>query len=350
MTTIAGARPQFVKAAAMSRAMRRNGGFRERFIHTGQHFDHEMSGQFFDELGLQTPDVNLGIANLSHGAMTGRMIEGIEADLVAHRPDAVLVYGDTNSTLAGALAAAKLNLPIVHLEAGMRSGRTDVPEEINRIVTDHVSALLLCSSHDAMRNLAREGLGAKSHWTGDVMYDVTLYARQNSEPETLLARLGLKRGAYGVLTLHRAENTADAARLKALLGFARRTSGALPLVFPLHPRTRAVIEALGITLDDVMVIDPLGYFDFHALLSGAEQVFTDSGGVQKEAYFHRVACTTLRDETEWVETIAAGWNRLWTEPAYAQPRRDIPDYGEGEAATLAVEIMTRFLSLHRPQT
>jgi len=343
ITTIVGARPQFVKAAAMSRVFVRDGRFSERLIHTGQHFDFEMSDSFFQELELPAPAANLGIGGLSHGAMTGRMIEAIEADLVAHRPDGVLIYGDTNSTLAGALAAAKLHIPVVHLEAGMRSGRPDAPEEINRIVADHVSALLLCASHKALANLEREGLADKAEFVGDVMYDVTLFAKGRVSAAQSAARLGLQSGSYVLLTLHRAENTGSATRLDQLLDFARSQSNSRPIVFPIHPRTEEAVRALGVSLDGFRLLPPLGYFEFHGLLSGAAEIMTDSGGVQKEAYFHRVPCTTLRDETEWSETLDAGWNRLWNRPVYAVPRRDIPDYGFGHAAEASVEAIASIL-------
>jgi UDP-GlcNAc3NAcA epimerase len=343
ITTIAGARPQFVKAAAMSRAFVNDGRFVERLIHTGQHYDFEMSESFFQALELPAPAVNLGIGGLSHGAMTGRMLEAIEADLIAHRPDGVLIYGDTNSTLAGALAAAKLKIPVIHLEAGMRSGRPESPEEINRILSDHVSALLLCASRKAFANLEREGLSAKAKIVGDVMYDVTLFAGSRISAAKTAVHLGLEPNSYVLLTLHRAENTGDAARLSALLDFARKQASGHRVVFPIHPRTEASVRALGVSLEGFRLVPPQGYFEFHGLLSGAAEVLTDSGGVQKEAYFHRIPCTTLRDETEWTETIDAGWNRLWIHPVYVAPRRDIPDYGDGRAAEASVAAIAAML-------
>lgn len=344
ITTIVGARPQFVKAAAMSRAFVRQGRFAERLLHTGQHYDFEMSDSFFQDLELPAPAVNMGIGGLSHGAMTGRMIEAIETDLLAHRPDAVLVYGDTNSTLAGALAAAKLHLPVIHVEAGMRSGRREVPEEINRILADHASDLLLCASRKALENLEAEGLAGKARLIGDVMYDVTLHARSRAICDNTLAEAGLEPGSYVLLTLHRAENTGEASRLEALLSFVHKLADGRPVVFPVHPRTEQAVRTLGVSLQGFRLMPPLGYFGFHALLAGASEVMTDSGGVQKEAYFHRVPCTTLRDETEWTETIDAGWNRLWTRPVYITPRRDIEEYGRGSAAELAVTEILRLLS------
>jgi UDP-GlcNAc3NAcA epimerase len=328
----------------MSRAFVRQGRFAERLLHTGQHYDFEMSDSFFQDLELPAPAVNMGIGRLSHGAMTGRMIEAIEADLLAHRPDAVLVYGDTNSTLAGALAAAKLDVPVIHVEAGMRSGRREAPEEINRILADHASDLLLCASRKALENLEAEGLAGKARLIGDVMYDVTLHARSRATCDSTLAEAGLEPGSYVLLTLHRAENTGEASRLEALLSFVRKLADGRPVVFPVHPRTDQAVRALGVSLQGFRLMPPLGYFGFHALLAGASEVMTDSGGVQKEAYFHRVPCTTLRDETEWTETIDAGWNRLWTRPVYITPRRDIEEYGRGNAAELAVTEILRLLS------
>lgn len=344
ITTIAGARPQFVKAAAMSRAFARDGRFAERLIHTGQHYDFELSESFFRELELPEPAANLGIGGLPHGAMTGRMLEAIEADLIENRPDGVLIYGDTNSTLAGALAAAKLHIPVIHLEAGMRSGRMAAPEEINRILADHVSALLLCSSQKAYANLEREGLAANAHIVGDVMYDVTLHARSRISPQDAAERFGLEPGGYLLLTLHRAENTGDAARLGQLLDFARKQAGGRTVVFPIHPRTEGVVRALGVSLHGLQLVPPQGYFEFHGLLSGAAEVMTDSGGVQKEAYFHRVPCTTLRDETEWTETVESGWNRLWTDPVRTVQRRDIRDYGDGRAAEASVAAIAAYFA------
>lgn len=328
----------------MSRAFAASGKFEERLVHTGQHYDDQMSAAFFRELDLPAAAINLGIANLPHGAMTGRMVEGIEADLMAARPDAVVVYGDTNSTLAGALAAAKLGIPAIHVEAGMRSGRKDVPEEINRIVADHVCGLLLCSSQAAICHLRKEGLAENARLIGDLMYDVTLFAKDRVSASSVMSRLGVQAGSYSLLTLHRAENMGDPVRLARLIDYAREAGRGYPIVFPVHPRTDAFLKAEGISLGGILPIEPLGYFDFHALIGGCIQVMTDSGGVQKEAYFHARPCITLRDETEWIETIEAGWNRLWTQPTYEMPRRAISDYGTGEAAKAAVSAIANYLS------
>lgn len=345
IVTIVGARPQFVKASAMSRALRATGAVREFIVHTGQHYDPVLSDVFFEELEIPRPETNLGVGSGLHGAMTGRIMEATEAFLIRRRPDAVLVFGDTNSTLGGALAAAKLGLPVVHLEAGMRSGVPTAPEEINRIAVDHISALLLCSTSAAAENLRREGLQARARIVGDVMYDVTLFARERSlKTSDVLARHGLTERSYDVLTLHRAENTDDPVRRSKLLGYVAHTQRDRQVVFPVHPRTRKALDADAGSASSLTLIEPLGYFDFHRLLAGCGKVYTDSGGVQKEAYFHRKLCVTLRDETEWTETIEAGWNRLWTEDDWRRPQRDILAYGEGNAAQLAASEIVRFLS------
>lgn len=345
IVTVVGARPQFVKAAATSRALSAAGAIRETIIHTGQHYDASLSDVFFDELEIPRPALNLGVGAAPHGAMTGRIMEALEAYLLGDRPDAVLVFGDTNSTLAGALAAVKLDIPVVHIEAGMRSGRRSAPEEINRIVVDHVSSLLLCSTRQSVMNLEREGLAPRARAIGDVMYDVTLYAREKAMRVSRIAeRLGVEPGRFDILTMHRAENTDDPARLRELVGYAEAAAAVRPVVFPVHPRTREALRVVGLTAGSIITVEPLGYFDFHRLLAECACVHTDSGGVQKEAYFHRKPCVTLRGETEWTETIEAGWNRLWTVPAWREPRRDIPDFGEGNAAVLAAAEIAAFLT------
>ena len=344
LVTIVGARPQFVKAAAVSRAFATVGGIDECIVHTGQHYDDTMSAVFFRELEIPEPTVNLGISGNSHGAMTGRMLEAIEKILVDRRPDGVLVYGDTNSTLAGALAASKLDIPIIHVEAGLRSYRRAMPEEINRVLTDHLSTLLLCPTRHSIDNLAREGIARGCHHIGDVMYDATIHARDRAmQVSTVLSRLGLRQRGYAVATLHRAENTDDPDRLGRLIDFLRSEARSMPVVLPLHPRTQKAAASAGLGFDDLVVLPPLGFLDMHRLLADAVLVMTDSGGLQKEAYFHRVPCVTLRDETEWGETVEAGWNRLWQGPDF-RPRRDIDDYGTGNAARLAVEHMVEALS------
>lgn len=336
--SVVGARPQFVKAAAVSRALAA-AGLPEVMVHTGQHFEPAMSQVFFDELAIPAPSHNLAIHGGGHAAMTGRMLQALEPILLAERPDWVLVYGDTNSTLAGALAAAKLHLKVAHVEAGLRSFNRRMPEEVNRVLTDHVSARLFCPTNAAIANLAKEGIVAGVHQVGDVMYDAMLHATAAaSRRSDILPRLELAPGRYDVATLHRAENTDDAGRLARLVDWLKLKAAVRPLVLPLHPRTRQAVAAAGLDLGGIRVIPPASYLDMAALLAGCVAVYTDSGGLQKEAYFHRKPCVTLREETEWVETIAAGWNRLWQGPDFA-PRREIADYGEGRAAARIVAIL-----------
>lgn len=339
--TIVGARPQFIKAATLSRQIARAPGLSELIVHTGQHFDTNMSSVFFEELGMERPDRHLGISGGRHGEMTGRMLIGIEAALVEDRPDAVLVYGDTNSTLAGALAAAKLGLPVIHVEAGLRSFNRRMPEEVNRVMTDHVSDLLLCPTRRAVDNLAREGIVAGVRHVGDVMYDAVLFARGQTGRSAILDRLGLRDRAFSLCTLHRQETVDDPEQLDRALSFIEAQARDRLVVFPVHPRTRLTLG--GRNPRNVNIIDPVGYLDMQALLAGCSLVLTDSGGIQKEAYFHRKPCITLRNETEWVETIEAGWNRLWTVPEWISPRRDIPDFGAGDSAQQCVEAISAFL-------
>lgn len=339
LLTVVGARPQFIKAAALTRALSEVPGWREVMVHTGQHFDVEMSQVFFDELEIRPPDYNLAIHGGGHGEMTGRMLMALEPVMMAEKPDAVVVYGDTNSTAAAALCAAKLAFPVVHVEAGLRSFNRRMPEELNRVVADHLSDLLLAPTRVAIENLLREGITRQVHHIGDVMYDVTVHARKLAEERSsILERLKLDNKGYALATVHRAENTGDPKTLGSVVDYLRSQAQNMPLVFPLHPRTRAAAKSAGISLESLLVIPPLGYLDMQRLLAGASQVFTDSGGLQKEAYFHRVPCVTLRSETEWVETVQAGWNRLWQGPDY-QSRHDIGDYGDGWAAAKIVELL-----------
>jgi len=311
--TVVGARPQFVKASVVSRALRARGDV-EVLVHTGQHYDANLSQVFFEELEIPRPDHHLGVGSLPHGAQTGRMLEGLEKTILAAQPlDWVLVYGDTNSTLAGALAAAKLHVPLAHVEAGLRSGDRGMPEEVNRIVADHVSDLLLAPTEAARAHLEREGLGARTRVTGDVMFDVALrFGAVAAARSRILERLALAPRSYLLATVHRAETTDDPERLRAVLEALARLARDLRVVVPLHPRTRAVLEkaGLGAATRDLIVIEPVGYLDMTMLEKNARLIATDSGGVQKEAFFHEVPCVTLRDETEWVELVALGWNRL----------------------------------------
>lgn len=345
LITILGARPQFVKAFPLSHAFRADDRFEEILVHTGQHFDPAMSDIFFSELGMKPPRHFLNIHGGGHGAMTGRMMEAIEHVLVAEQPNAVIVYGDTNSTLAGGLAAAKLGLPVVHIEAGLRSRNRQMPEEINRIVVDHVSSVLLCPTHRAIENLRAEGITRNVFLVGDLSYDAMEMASSIAlEQSNILAQLGLVSRKYGVATFHRAENLNDAGRLSRIVEFLHEEGRIRPVVVPLHPGTRETLKAFNIGLggDGVIPIEPLGYLDMCQLIHSAELILTDSGGLQKEAYFHRVPCVTLREETEWEETIEYGWNRLWTVPDYRE-RKEIPGYGIDPAANKIIEALASSL-------
>ena len=305
--TVVGARPQFVKAAAVSAQLRAT--HREILVHTGQHYDADLSDRFFRELQLPPPDYELGVGSGSHAEQTGKMLVGIERAIERERPDIVLVYGDTNSTLAGALAAAKLNVRVAHVEAGLRSFNRRMPEETNRIVADHLSDLLFCPSDTAAANLAREGITKGVYVVGDVMAEMLRRVEAAASNGTVLERLDVRAGRYLLATVHRAENTDDPARLGAIVDAFDRIEE--PVVFPAHPRVRASLARLNRRPGQhVRVIDPVGYFDMIALARHARLVLTDSGGVQKEAYWLGIPCVTLRDETEWVETVAVGWNVL----------------------------------------
>ena len=308
--TVLGARPQFIKAAAVSRAISRHAGLRERIIHTGQHYDAAMSDIFFDEMGIPKPDHQLSIGGGSHGAMTGDQLKHIEAILETERPDWVLVYGDTNSTLAGALAAAKLHIPVAHVEAGLRSFNRRMPEEINRVLTDHLSELLFAPTPAACRQLRREGIDTEGiHLCGDVMMDAALHYRDQARPPACIAELGLEPGDFLLCTIHRAENTDSPDRLRAIL--EGLSASARPIVLPLHPRTRKTLQALQLTPKaPIHLVDPVGYLEMTWLEMNCVAVVTDSGGVQKEAYFHGKPCITLRDETEWTELVELGVNTL----------------------------------------
>ena len=346
IVTIVGARPQFVKAFPLSRAFRLYDGLDEILVHTGQHFNWNMSDIFFTELGIESPRYNLNIHGGRHGAMTGRMLEAIEEILAAERPSGMLVYGDTNSTLAGALAAAKCRVPVVHIEAGLRSYNRRMPEEINRVVVDHLSSLLFCPTSRAVDNLAREGIGSGVHQVGDLMFDaVRLAVPLAAGHSRILERLELSPKRYGVATLHREENLDSKARMESLVAFLREQSRSLPLVIPLHPRARDALQrhSIGFAPSGIVAIEPLGYLDMCELVRSAAVVLTDSGGLQREAYFHRVPCVTLRDETEWLETVECGWNRLWTVSEF-RPRREIPDFGNGHAAEKILTLLDRHLA------
>lgn len=340
--TIVGARPQFVKAAPVSRALQR-AGLRESLVHSGQHFDDSMSAQFFRDLDIPAPAHNLHIHGGTHGAMTGRMLEAIETVLLAEKPALVVVYGDTNTTLAGALAAAKLQIPVAHVEAGLRSFNRAMPEETNRVLTDHVSQLLFCPTRTAVTHLQNETITKGVHHVGDVMLDATLASIARAKAESrILDTLALAPQSYSICTLHRAENTDNAARFTELMQWLDAQAANTPMVMPVHPRTQALLQSLPAAPKHIRFIAPLGYLDMAQLLQHASCLYTDSGGLQKEAYFHRVPCVTLREETEWVETVEAGWNRLWRTPDYL-PRREIDEYGCGQASDAIAQHLAAFL-------
>lgn len=315
IVTVVGARPQFIKAAAISRVIRNEyaGRLEEVLVHTGQHYDHNMSQVFFDELDIPPPKYNLDISGGNHGAMTGKMLEAIEAVLLDEKPDWVLIYGDTNSTLAGALAAVKLHIPVAHVEAGLRSFNMRMPEEVNRILADRVASLLFCPTEAAVDNLRNEGVVSGVSNVGDVMYDVAVYYKDRcAKNSDILKRIGVTPGGFALATCHRAENTDDLLRLREIcLGLAE-VAEHMDVVLPLHPRTRRLLSDGGLMplLGRVRLVDPLSFMEMLALEQSARVVITDSGGVQKEAFFYGVPCVTMRDETEWVETVQLQWNRL----------------------------------------
>jgi UDP-N-acetylglucosamine 2-epimerase (non-hydrolysing) len=348
IASIVGARPQFIKCASVSRELRKE--HEEVLIHTGQHYDHGMSEVFFEELAIPKPDYNLNIGSGAHGHQTGAMLGAIEDVLQQENPDLVLVYGDTNSTLAGALAAAKLHVPVAHVEAGLRSFDRRMPEEVNRVLTDHCSDLLFCPTKTAVENLAAEGITGGVHLVGDVMVDAMNYNRAVAEERSrILEAVGVRPGEYLVITVHRPSNTDSQENMVAILG-ALAEAG-MPVVFPVHPRTRNYLGRYGLLAkmpENVQVTEPLGYLDMLHLMAHAAKILTDSGGVQKEAYMLGVPCITLRENTEWVETVEAGWNVLVGAgreeivsmihefaPAGDQP----PLFGDGRAAAGIAKII-----------
>lgn len=347
ITTIIGARPQFIKAAVISRSIsqlnKNNPSHRidEIIVHTGQHYDDEMSGLFFRELEIPEPKYNLDIGSGYHGFQTGKMLIAIEKVLQKENPDWVLIYGDTNSTLAGALAAAKLHIPIAHVEAGLRSYNRKMPEEINRVLADQLSQLLFCPSHAAVDNLALEGIREGVFVTGDVMMEAVQFAEKKiSRNAVLLNKLSLKPKEYFLATVHRAENTENINRLKGILSAFESLNKAV--VFPVHPRTRKLLKTIKYhPPKNIKIIDPLGYFEIITLEKYAKFILTDSGGIQKEAYWLEVPCITLRDETEWVETVQNGWNVLVGAEddmivdgvnSFILPEKHPPLYGDGNSS------------------
>ncbi|MCK0111851.1 UDP-N-acetylglucosamine 2-epimerase (non-hydrolyzing) [Ornithinimicrobium sp. F0845] len=346
--SVVGARPQFVKLAPVADECRRR-GVEHVIVHTGQHYDPMLSDVFFSDLGIPDPDVHLGVGSGSHGQQTGAILGAMDAVLEEHRPDWVLVYGDTNSTLAGALSAVKLHLSIAHLEAGLRSFNRRMPEEHNRVLTDHAADLLLAPTQVAMDHLAAEGLAKRSVLVGDVMVDVLMLVRERlADPGAVLQRLGLEAGGFSVATIHRAENTDDPDRLSAIVTALQEVDH--PVVMLAHPRLRAKAAAQGLDLDggSLTTRDPLAYPDLVAAVDAARGVITDSGGLQKEAFVLRTPCTTVRTETEWVETVELGWNVL-VEPgpdvatAASRPTpapTDEAPYGTGEAAAAVLDALS----------
>lgn len=348
IVTVVGARPQFVKAAVLTRRLL-TGDFptiRDTIVHTGQHYDHTMSGSFFTDLGMPAPAVNLSVGSGAHGAQTGAIMAGLEAELPNLRPDLILVYGDTNSTLAAALVAAKAGIALAHVEAGLRSFRRAMPEEINRVVTDRLSDYLFCPSEKAAVQLRQEGRGSGIHVCGDVMYDSFLYYRNHPNARAATIKHGVQSRQFALVTLHRAENTDNPARLALLFDALADVARQMPVLLPLHPRTRQAIARLGISpADAISILEPLPYAETIGLAGEAAVVATDSGGLQKEAFFGATPCVTLRDETEWGETVEAGWNRLMPQGdgaaiagsilQAAQNRSDAPPpqlFGNGDAA------------------
>jgi UDP-GlcNAc3NAcA epimerase len=347
--SVVGARPQFIKASPLSLEIRRH--HEEILVHTGQHYDHGMSDVFFEDLGIPAPNYHLGIGSGTHGAQTGAMLQAIEAVLEKQQPEAVIVYGDTNSTLAGALAAAKLHIPVAHIEAGLRSFNRTMPEEINRVVADHISTWLFAPSAVSRDQLTKEGVQSGVHIVGDIMYDALLLHRSRADTSSLvLDQLGLSPKSYYVATVHRAENTDQRKNLASIFeGLGRLDK---PVVMPLHPRTLKKVEEFQILLrENIKPLEPLGYLDMLKLQSQASCILTDSGGVQKEAYYLSVPCMTLRSETEWVETVTAGWNLICGTESIAivegvrkmegcqAPHPNL--YGDGTAAQRIVEILSR---------
>lgn len=355
--TVVGARPQFVKAAVVSRALAATGAVEEIMVHTGQHFDANMSDIFFEEMKIPSPRYNLAIGGGTHGANTGRMLEKIEQLLFDEKPDLVLVFGDTDSTLAAALAAAKLMIPIAHVEAGLRSFNRAMPEEVNRVLTDHLSALLFSPSDVSVANLRSEGISEdKIMCTGDVMFDaVDMFAPVAARKSTILQELQLARDSYVLCTIHRKENTDALDRLQSI--FNGLSQSAIPIILPLHPRTRNALGNNGILVgQNIRIIDPVGYLDMLALQNGARAIGTDSGGVQKEAFFMGVPCITFRDETEWVELVEIGANRLVGADSAAivasliadlPPVRKQAIYGEGKASDTIARFIVERMSTQR---
>ncbi|WKB82830.1 UDP-N-acetylglucosamine 2-epimerase (non-hydrolyzing) [Cellulophaga lytica] len=351
--TIIGARPQFIKAATISRIIKNSKLIEEVIVHTGQHFDSNMSDVFFQEMDIPLPNYNLGLGGGNHGQQTGQMLIKIEEILLIEKPDWVLVYGDTNSTLAGALAAVKLHIKLAHVEAGLRSFNKKMPEEINRILTDNVSDALFTPTSIANSNLSNEGFEEeKIYLVGDVMYDAALfYGKKADENSIILDKLKLIKGNFILATIHRAENTDKPERLKLIFDNLEKVAINTVVILPLHPRTKGVLNDLGFNFktSKIRFVEPLGYIDMVMLEKNAELIVTDSGGVQKEAFFHKVPCVTLRNETEWVELVEKGYNVLWKEDSdleellKTQQKVEFANapllYGNGDSASEIIAII-----------
>ena len=358
--TVIGARPQFIKAAMVSHHIKHMSNISEYIIHTGQHYDKNMSDIFFDELDIPQPNINLCVGSASHGEQTANMLIGIEKQLIENKPSCVLVYGDTNSTLAGALAASKLQIPIYHVEAGLRSFNRSMPEEINRILTDHTSDILFAPTKNAVTQLTKEGIAkSKIVLSGDVMFDAAIhYGNIETNKSNIVSQLNLSGKEYILATVHRAENVDDTERLTRIMNELETLAKHRKIVFPVHPRTKSKIDALNLNLQQLETIPPLGFLDMVMLEKMSQLIITDSGGVQKEAYFHGKPCITLRSETEWVELVENGWNILF--PPLRHNKNSLHDvienystpvstttlnlYGDGNASRLIVDHMINNLT------
>ncbi|HLT99044.1 MAG TPA: UDP-N-acetylglucosamine 2-epimerase (non-hydrolyzing) [Burkholderiaceae bacterium] len=349
ITTILGARPQFIKAAAVSRAIKAYGGMEETIVHTGQHYDPSMSDVFFKEMDIPQPQHQLSVGGGTHGVMTGEQLKQIEAILLEQRPDCVLVYGDTNSTLAGALAAVKLHIPVAHVEAGLRSFNRRMPEEVNRVLTDHMAQLHFAPTETACRHLRKEGISGKGvHLSGDVMMDAALFYGSRARQPEWFDELKVNVGAFLLCTIHRAENTDSPTRLRNI--FRGLAQSERPIILPLHPRTRKMLEQFGIqAASPIHVVEPVGYLEMTWLETNCAAVVTDSGGVQKEAFFHGKPCITLRDETEWTELVELGANTLVGADAErialsinqcAERVLQAEVYGDGRAAQFIAKVLS----------
>ncbi|WP_106498260.1 non-hydrolyzing UDP-N-acetylglucosamine 2-epimerase [Lentibacillus sp. Marseille-P4043] len=351
--TVIGARPQFIKACMLSDHLKSDSTLEEIMVHTGQHYDENMSEVFFKQLKLPKPDYYLGVGSGSHGQQTGKMLIELEKVMIDVKPNLVLVYGDTNSTLAGGLAASKLHIPVAHVESGLRSFNKNMPEEINRVITDHLADWLFCPSHTAVENLKREGIKKGVYRTGDIMYDAVLRFKHHAlQQSTIIEALSLTEVDYYLATIHRAENTDSPERLKSILNAFQQLD--MEVILPLHPRTERKINQFGLTefisSSPIKIVEPLHYFDMLAVASQAKAILTDSGGVQKEAYMLQVPCMTLRDETEWVETIRSGWNHLVgadsqlivdTVKSFQVPKQYPQLFGDGNTSKTIIDILKK---------